>query len=240
MDKQLDDSACLFLFDFLGGAVAWPLATQAQQQERMRRIGVLGLARGRRLEVDDQLVLGRPCTGRSAGFSPLRMRSTFTDAEIVEPAPGKPNEDLRPRKLTAVEMTSSARSRKRSASRSPCFASSIMRLATVKVTGSSRSFSCSSSKAPSNAVTRTSISPGPNERSPSRKRRMGMDTPLKPEPRSMLILFTLSASAKSYRRRRPNSGDCFKIERGYRARERALNLSGASNTLDVCPHLEHW
>ena len=105
MDKQLDDSACLFLFDFLGGAVAWPLATQPQQQERMRRIGVLGLARGRRLEVDDQLVLGRPCTGRSAGFSPLRMRSTFTDAEIVEPAPGKPNEDLRPRKLTAVEMT---------------------------------------------------------------------------------------------------------------------------------------
>jgi hypothetical protein len=28
------------------------------------------------LEVDDQLVLGRRYTGRSAGFSPLRMRST--------------------------------------------------------------------------------------------------------------------------------------------------------------------
>ena len=105
MDKQLDDSACLFLFDFLGGAVAWPLATQPQQQERMRRIGVLGLARGRRLRLMTSSYLVGSCTGRSAGFSPLRMRSTFTDAEIVEPAPGKPNEDLRPRKLTAVEMT---------------------------------------------------------------------------------------------------------------------------------------
>jgi hypothetical protein len=36
--------------------------------------GQLEAERPRGLEVDDQLVLGRCRTGRSAGFSPLRMR----------------------------------------------------------------------------------------------------------------------------------------------------------------------
>ena len=71
-----------------GAAVTWPLAARAQQAEQSRRVGVLmpfdaqdpfGRSRPSAfavLRLITSSYLTGSCTGRSAGFSPLRMRST--------------------------------------------------------------------------------------------------------------------------------------------------------------------